>query len=31
LSIPYIALAIGILVGLGFNYTLSHRLVFRRT
>ena len=29
LDIPYIALAIGILVGLAFNFTLSKRLVFR--
>jgi putative flippase GtrA len=29
LDIPYIALAVGILVGLVFNYTLSKRLVFR--
>ena len=28
-DIPYIALAIGILVGLVFNFTLSKRLVFR--
>jgi putative flippase GtrA len=29
LNIPYIALAIGILVGLVFNFTLSKKLVFR--
>ena len=29
LNIPYVALAIGILVGLVFNFTLSKRLVFR--
>jgi len=28
-NIPYLALAIGILVGLVFNFTLSKRLVFR--
>ncbi|MGC9952984.1 MAG: GtrA family protein [Rhizomicrobium sp.] len=29
LNIPYVALAVGILVGLVFNFTLSKRLVFR--
>ena len=29
LNIPYIALAVGILVGLAFNFTLSKKLVFR--
>jgi putative flippase GtrA len=29
LNVPYIALAIGILIGLVFNFTLSKRLVFR--
>ena len=29
LNIPYLALAVGILVGLVFNFTLSRRLVFR--
>ena len=29
LNIPYLALAMGILAGLVFNYTLSKRLVFR--
>ncbi|HTP76579.1 MAG TPA: GtrA family protein [Rhizomicrobium sp.] len=29
LDVPYIALAVGILVGLVFNFTLSKRLVFR--
>lgn len=29
LNIPYVALAIGILAGLVFNFTLSKRLVFR--
>ena len=29
LNIPYIALAVGILVGLVFNFTLSKKLVFR--
>jgi putative flippase GtrA len=29
LNVPYLALAIGILVGLVFNFTLSKRLVFR--
>jgi len=29
LNIPYIALAVGILVGLIFNFTLSKKLVFR--
>ncbi len=29
LNIPYIALAIGILIGLVFNFTLSKKLVFR--
>ena len=30
LNIPYIALAVGILVGLVFNFTLSKKLVFRK-
>jgi putative flippase GtrA len=30
LNIPYLALAVGILVGLVFNFTLSKKLVFRR-
>jgi putative flippase GtrA len=30
LNIPYLALAVGILVGLVFNYALSKRLVFRK-
>jgi putative flippase GtrA len=29
LNIPYVALAVGILVGLVFNFTLSKKLVFR--
>ena len=29
LNIPYLALAVGILVGLVFNFTLSKKLVFR--
>ena len=29
LNIPYIALVVGVLVGLIFNFTLSKRLVFR--
>ena len=29
LNIPYIALAVGILAGLAFNFTLSKKLVFR--
>jgi putative flippase GtrA len=29
LDIPYVALAVGILVGLVFNFTLSKKLVFR--
>ena len=29
LNVPYLALAVGILVGLVFNFTLSKRLVFR--
>jgi len=30
LNIPYIALAVGILAGLVFNFTLSKKLVFRK-
>lgn len=30
LNVPYLALAVGILVGLIFNFTLSKKLVFRK-
>jgi putative flippase GtrA len=30
LNVPYLALAVGILVGLVFNFTLSKKLVFRK-
>ena len=30
LDVPYVALAIGVLVGLVFNFTLSKKLVFRK-